>query len=227
MKRAFLTLLGIMMVFFGGLSLAFNLGLPLFGIPFATLSLWPLFVMGLGGFIVMLPLVIRERGMAALFPIGLPIIATGSLLLIGSVFRFWHVFEYLWPVEILSVAVGFVIAALYARTTWLLIPAILIGMNGAVMQFCALTGWWQMWSFLWTIEPLSIGLIMILTGLKVRSTVTAAIGATICGLSILAGAGMAISFSPFWRFANLFGAGVIVLAGALLLVNNLKTQTAQ
>jgi hypothetical protein len=37
-----------------------------------------------------------------------------------------------------------------------------------VLQFCALTGLWNAWAVLWTVEPLSVGLSLLAVSAKTR-----------------------------------------------------------
>ncbi|NIV37763.1 MAG: hypothetical protein GWN58_52620, partial [Anaerolineae bacterium] len=65
--------------------------------------------------------------------------------LLASVFNVWSVWAWLWPMELISLAMGFLFAAIYMRLIWLIIPATIIGLNGMVFQFCAITGLWHWW----------------------------------------------------------------------------------
>jgi hypothetical protein len=161
MNKRFSILLGAVLIVMGGLMLLFNLALPMLGISgwrWGVWRLWPMFVIGVGLLFVLTPLLVRgKRGLGGLFIPGMPTLVTGGILLFTSAFDVWGAWEWLWPLEVLAVAVGFLFASIYMRNIWLLIPAIIVGANGLLMQFCALTGWWSVWAVLWTIEPLAVG----------------------------------------------------------------------
>jgi hypothetical protein len=209
------------LIFFGGAALLLNTGFSFFGFHLAAWRLWPLFIMGLGLVFAIAPLLARNRpGLGGLFIPALPILTTGTLLAIGSLFQMWFVWTYLWPLEILSVALGFIFFAIYSRNIWLLIPALYIGANGAVLQFCALTGWWASWAVLWTVEPLCVGLMMLLIAFKSRSVVVMTVGLVISAFSLLAAASMSTLLveNNLWQFASSMGAVCFILAGSGLLL---------
>ena len=92
----------------------------------------------------------------------------------------------------------------------------IIGVNGLMLAFCNLTGLWSAWAILWPIEPLSIGLGLLILGVVNRSS-----GAKLAGLILtgVAGAGFFIaSFismfnDTFLRFAV---PGMLVICGLIL-----------
>ena len=216
---------GLFLVFFGGAALLLNTGFSFMGWQLSALRLWPLFIMGMGLVFAISPLVVRGRpGLGGLFIPAFPIMATGTLLAIGSFFELWNVWSYLWPVEILALAFGFICFAIYARNVWLLIPALFIGANGAILQFCAVTGWWSSWAVLWTIEPLCVGLMLLLIAWKSRSIAVMTTGLVISAFSLMAAAGMSTLVSGYWQFASTLGALCFILAGIGLLLAGNKTQ---
>ncbi len=175
--------------------------------------LWPLTVTGVGLCFVVPPFLVRgKRGLGALFIPGMPILTTGGILLLASVTNAWHVWGWLWPMELISLGMGFLFATIYMRNIWLLIPATIIGLNGMVFQFCAITGLWHWWSVLWVIEPLSVGLPLLLIGARRNIR-----GLTIAGL-ILSGIAaalfmlMLLVLGAWWPIA-LLGPGLLILGG--------------
>ena len=113
---------------------------------------------------------------------------------------------------IISLGMGFLFAAIYMRIVWLLIPALFIVLNGLAFQFCAITGLWHWWSVLWTIEPLSVGLALLVCGLVTRIS-----GVTLAGL-IVGGVGgslllMMLLILGAWFPLGLFGPGLLIVAG--------------
>ena len=204
------------MVFAGVLSV---LGIRLLGF---GLRFWPLLVVALGAALVAPPLRVKgQRGLGGLFIPGMPILATGGILLLASVFDAWGVWAWLWPLEVVALALGFLAAALYMGVVELIIPAIIIGANGVLFQFCAITGAWGWWSVLWTVEPLAIGLALLIVGVARRLPALTRVGiawwavAAACFLlmvAILAGGGLLRLFPP----AVLILAGMAVVGWGLL-----------
>jgi hypothetical protein len=220
---------GVALLLMGGAALAANLAVQFLGLDLLYLPwrFWPLVVVALGLFVVAVPFLARKRrGLGALFIPGVPILATGAILLFASVFHVWGAWSWLWPLEVLALALGMLFAAIAIPAYGLLIPAIIIGANGALFQFCAVTGWWGIWSVLWTIEPLSIGLALLTFGLIKRSTgvlVAAAVllglgGASLVGMTALAS--MVALWPGSWPL-NIVGPFGIMAAGLLLLVMGL------
>ena len=204
------------MVFAGVLSV---LGIKLLGF---GLRFWPLLVVALGAALVAPPLRVKgQRGLGGLFIPGMPILATGGILLLASVFDAWGVWAWLWPLEVVALALGFLAAALYMGVVELIIPAIIIGANGVLFQFCAITGAWGWWSVLWTVEPLAIGLALLIVGVARRLPALTRVGIAWCAVAaacfllmvtILAGGGLLRLFPP----AVLILAGMAVVGWGLL-----------
>jgi len=221
MNKRFSILVGVGLVLMGGLALAFNLIVPTLGLDmwhWGAWRLWPLIVVGAGLLFVVPPFLARgRRGLGGLFIPGVPILATGGILLFASVFGEWSAWEWLWPLEVLALALGFLFAAIYMRNVWLLIPAIIVGANGGVIQFCASTGMWESWAVLWTVEPLSLGLALLIISMVKRSAGLFIGGIVLCGLAGIALIGMTAVVPVYWLL-NLVGPVVFILIGLLMLV---------
>ncbi len=226
MSKRVSLVLGLVLIGVGGLALLFTLGGAIFGWHImAPWQLWPLLVIGVGLFLCIAPLRARgKRGLGALWIPGVPILATGGLLLIGSLLHWWEVWTYLWPTIVLGLALGFLLAAVYMRVIWLVIPGIIIGANGVLMQFCALTGLWGVWAVLWTIEPLSVGLALLVCWIQVRSRGLFWAGLILCGIAAALLLMMAAILN--WWVVGVVGPIVLVLVGGLLVVRALGRRAA-
>lgn len=171
-------------------------------------------------------LVQRRAGWGGMFIPGVPILATGAILLFTSVFDVWGAWRWLWPVEVWSLALGFALAALYMRNIWLMIPAIIVGANGLLFQFCALTGWWEVWAVLWAIEPLSVGVALLVVNVAKRQTGLLIGGLILCGVGAISMIGMT-AILPEWWLLNLLGPALLVGTGFLLLLTNARPRMAE
>ena len=229
MGSRFSFLAGITLILIGALSLAFTLVMPMLGWGvwmWGAWRLWPLLVVAGGLLFVVSPLLARgRRGLGGLFIPGVPILTTGGILLYASVLDAWQAWEWLWPLEILAVALGFLLAAIYMRSIWLLFPAIVVGANGALLQFCALTGLWESWAVLWPAEPLAVGLAFLIVNLRQRSKGLFVAGLIMCVIAAMGLIGMTAVF-PRWVLINALGPAVLLLVGLLMLVNSLVRRPA-
>ena len=224
MRRRLSILAGATLILLGVVSLAFTLFVPLLGASvwaWAAWRLWPLIVVAAGLLLVAWPLFVRgKRGLGALFIPGVPALATGAILLYASALDAWQAWEWVWPLEVVALAAGFLLAAVYMRAMWLLLPAILVGVNGLVFQFCALTGRWDLWAVLWTVEPLSVGLAFLVVNLKQRSPGLFVVGLVLCVVAALGLIGVTAVF-PGWVLINALGPGILLFAGVVMLVHSL------
>jgi hypothetical protein len=126
----------------------------------------------------------------------------------------WGVWAWLWPMLLISMAMGFLFAAVYMRLIWLLIPATIIGLNGLVFQFCAITGLWHWWSVLWVIEPLSVGLALLVIGVRRDIAGLRTAGLILSGLAAALFMLMLIVLGA-WLPLGLLGPGLLILVGLL------------
>jgi len=203
---------GLGLVFVGMISLAGNLFLRL-----EAWRLWPVVVvlLGLGltapgffGFI--------KRGFGSFFIPGIPLLTTGVILLAASLLHRWNIWAAAWPFEVLGLALGFTLAAIFMRLPALAIPAFILGANGFLLLFCNLTGLWQAWALLWPIEPLSIGLGLLVLAFFNRSHGTR-VAAVV--LMLVAGGGFFImSFISVFNYSILrFGAPLMLILTGIIL----------
>lgn len=227
MTRKLSVLLGIGLIALGGLALAGNLAFPAFGINFRWWEfwrLWPIVVLSVGLLFSAAPLLAREkRGLGALFIPGIPVLVTGAILLFCSLFNAWGAWSFLWPLEPLSLGLGFTFAALWMRSSGLAFPAIIIGLNGLVLAFCNTTGWWGTWSVLWAIEPLSVGLALLVLGVRKSNKAVVAVGLGFCGFAAVAAFGMSVlMLTGWWVFRYLWPLFFIFTGLAVILLGFLR-----
>lgn len=221
MQKISTILVGVLMVLAGMFTLAFNFIAPSLGISMGWLlpwRYWPMIILGVGSFLFLLGLLsIRQRGMGALFIPAVPLNMVGAILLYASVFDQWRVWSWAWSLVVLAVAVGFLLAMVFSRIIWYGIPTIIIGANALVLAFCAITGLWDWWSVLWTVEPLALGLVFLLISYKTHSSAMAVLGLVACvfaAFSFTVMTGLLIFGGWFFRLS---GPALLVLLGILLL----------
>ena len=216
------TLVGLSLVLFGAMLLTSNLLTATIGfrIPcFKIWRFWPAIVISVGMLMSATPLLFRQKsGLSTLYIPGIPILVTGLILFLASTLNHWGIWSLLWPLEVLAVALGFLFAALGTRQIGLGVPAIIIGLNGLVLQFCAITGFWGAWSFLWAIEPLAVGLVLLMFSLKHDSRPTMIVGISFCAFAAVALISMAVlTFTGWWAFRYV-GPLMLVAGGVLVLL---------
>ena len=218
-KNSFIT--GACLVLLVGLALVTNLVLPALGLKvpwWQVWRLWPVLILAIGLLINALPFLLRTRpGLGALFIPGVPILVTGGILLFCSLFDAWGAWSFFWPLEPLALGLGFAFATLWLRSAGLAFPAILIGMNALVLVFCNITGWWQAWALLWTIEPLALGLALLLLGVRRDNRTLVAVGLGFCGFSALAAVFMGILLLIGGWILRLFWPLILIFAGLAFL----------
>jgi serine/threonine protein kinase len=91
--------------------------------------------------------------------IGFNLLAVMAGLVTGG----WGTFGRGWPVEILLVGLILVAVMETTESIWLLIPTGIVLGNGYLFSFYALTEAWRWWAFLWPLEPLLIGGVILYT----------------------------------------------------------------
>ncbi len=230
MDKTLSSLAGIGLIVLGIAALAFNVlfsaVFPYFR-PWDAWQLWPLIVVGVGLFLAVLGLgAVRRPGMGALFIPATPILVTGGILTIASLFNPWQVWALLWPLEVLGVAGGFLLAAIFARNAWLGIPAIIIGLNGLVLAFCNTTGLWSAWSLLWAVEPLAVGLVLLLVAVKTHSLAVTIVGISFCAFAFLAFSGMTALLAFSGLLYRIGAPALLILLGGGLLLWSLAKRPA-
>jgi hypothetical protein len=188
---------------------------------------WPIFVVAAGLLFCLPPFIFSKvRGLSGLFIPGIPTLTTGILLFFASISGNWSIWAYLWPLEVISVAIGFILMAIFLKVPWLAIPASIIGLTGLVLQFCAATGLWSSWAVLWTVEPFAVGLPLLLIGMNKKIEGVKIAGIILCGFAGLAFAAMsALLVTSLW-ITRLIGPGIVLALGILLVLTALLKRSA-
>jgi hypothetical protein len=221
MEKRTSLLFGITLIVLAVLALAGNLFLKLGGsVVSVSGQAWPLIVIGAGLLFCLPPFIFSKvPGLGGLFIPGVPVLTTGLLLFAASMTNDWSIWAYWWPMEVIGAAVGFVMAAIFLRVVWLAIPASIIGINGLILQFCALTGMWEAWAILWTLEFAGVGLPLLFIGIARKIDGVRLAGIILCSIAAVAFAGMStLLASSMWIF-GVIGSGLVLILGVYLILS--------
>ncbi len=200
------------LILIGALSLAGNMLLKT-----EAWRLWPITVLLLGlGLTIPGFWGLRKRGLGSFFIPGLLVLTTGGLLMYCSLTGSWGAWAQAWPLEVIGLALGFGLAAFFMSVPALAIPAIILGANGLLLGFCSLTGLWQAWALLWPVEPLAVGLGLLVLSLY---NLSAGLRKAAMILFIIAGGGFFITslVSVFNNSVLRFAAPALLILTGLLL----------
>jgi hypothetical protein len=205
-ERLFNLIAGVTLLAIGVIALAGNVFLAT-----KAWKLWPV-ILVLAGIGLTIPgfFGISHRGFGSFFIPGIPVLTTGGILLYASLTNHWSVWAVAWTLEILALALGFALAAIFMRVPALAIPAFIVGINGVMLAFCAVTGLWESWAILWPIEFLSVGLGLLALGIANGS---AGVKTAASILFTIAGGGFFIS-----TFISTFNKGILKFAVPVMLL---------
>jgi hypothetical protein len=203
---------GILLLALGGVLTLLNLVAESAGLAISASRLWPVSIAALGLLCLIPPMFTpRRRGLTGLYLPGLPLLAVSILGMIGQVWPATWVWGHLWPLMILSVALGFFLMGRAFRSVWLILPAVIVAALGGSLLLTATTGAWWLWAGLWTLMPLSAGLILFLIGTQRRQPNLMMTGSSVVVTSIGVGASLLLAVSGHFN-------GVVLAVGASLAI---------
>ena len=98
---------------------------------------------------------------ATLYSVGAIVVVNMTLIWLSGIFG-WKIFGRGWPTELLAVSI--LLAGLMAALAnpWLIIPAGIVMGNGLLFSYYTLTGWWSQWKVFWPLEPILLGVCIIM-----------------------------------------------------------------
>ena len=108
-----------------------------------------------------------------------------------------NVYNVGWAFEIYLAAGFFTLLAWALYTPWLLTPAIIIFGNAVILSYCALTGRWQDWVFLWMFEPMIIAA-AVLIPLSLKKNMERGLYLTRAGSLLLTVLAVLLALSTCW-----------------------------
>lgn len=218
MQKQASLLFGLTLIVLGVLALGGNLYMQ--NVLDGDFRAWPLFVVGAGLFFCISPLFFRQvRGLGGLFIPGIPVLVTGGLLYAASIANHWALWGRWWPLEVVALGVGFLLAAFFLQVIWLIIPAFVVGLIGLALLFCALTDQWEAWAALWTVVPLSAGLPLLIIGVVRRLNGVKLAGLILTGIAGALFAALSTLLAATGGVIRLVGPAVIILLGGLMIVS--------
>jgi len=134
---------------------------------------------------------------------GAILIVFGVLALLGQLFRHFDFWGTFWPFIIVSFGLMFFVGMFLGgkSTAGLAIPGAIISVIGLQMFLQNLTGYWETWSYGWTVILFSVGLGIFIMGAYNGSAQTRASGVNVMKI----GAILFVIFGAF--FELLFAAG--------------------
>ncbi len=213
MKRNLLSLIiGVTLVLVGVISLLGNTLLKL-----EAWKLWPVVVVLAGlGLTAPALFAVRNPGLAAFYFPGLPVLTAGGILLYASLSGNWGIWAAAWTLIVLAVGFSFALAAIFMRVAALSIPAVIILVNGVMLGFTAFTGQWAAWLLLWPVEPLAVGIGLLILAYFTQSSGTRLAGVILC--AIAGGLFFVLSFVSIFNETALrfLMPGLLVLTGLIL-----------
>ncbi|MEM7035067.1 MAG: hypothetical protein AAF629_36350, partial [Chloroflexota bacterium] len=174
--------------------------------------LWPISIIAVGTAFVMTPIRYdHRRSLGGMFIPGMPILMAGTILFFASVFDNFDIWESVWPLMPLSLAIGFFFAGLRMRVAGLVFPTMIIGLISLALLFTAMTDLWEAWAVLWMVVPFSVALSLMVYGRKNRR-----LGMRLFAVTGVGFLGLSLLLSGWWVI-SLLVSSVFLLAGASLL----------
>jgi hypothetical protein len=163
--------------------------------------------------------------------VGLMILLLGAIFLlmnVGAIVPFVGEFlriGRLWPLLIIWASLWFYLPVFIwwerrAYNYGLTMPGTIILVNGLILLYCSLTRRWEDWSWLWTLEPLSVALGLLAMWLLGPKAPALAIAALIIGGVSLALMAIMVTLVG-GTIGGIVGAGLLVLLGLILLLRAL------
>jgi len=176
----------------------------------------------------------RNRG---LLYVGVLLVAFGIVFLIAQTAEVLlapgeghHGWRVMWPFLVLLVGLAFWLPLLIwwdrrRELAGLAVPAAIVTTNGLILLYQNLTGDWESWSYLWTMEPIAVAaglLVIYLLSNQARGVLVAA--------GILGGIGLLfflIFSSASGGLPGLVAPAALILAGILIAISGLRRRAEQ
>jgi hypothetical protein len=216
MNQKVSAMIGTMLILLGGLFLLVNVAFQAAGV--WVWQTWPLFIVAGGAIFILVPLFYRAQKWTGVFFIpGMPILTTGLLLLVSSVGNSWNIWGWGWALIILAVAAGLALAGFTTRILWMAVPAIILGATALILAYCAVTGNWSDWVWLWGLEVAAVGAMILAVGYLAKNMVVRTVGWSFIGFGAFAATIMMTLAGQNARTMTFVSAAILILGGIALI----------
>jgi len=144
--------------------------------------------------------------------LGSILLVVGILALLGQLFRGSHFWGNFWPFIIIGVGALFFVGMLVGgkSVAGLAIPGSIITVSGLMLLFQNLTGYWESWSYGWTVTLISVGLGIYIMGAYNGNAGARRAGARVMEIGLI----LFVAFGAF--FEMIFSAGRVRSLGSLI-----------
>lgn len=137
-------------------------------------------------------------------------LASWFLAGLGIELELWR----LWPIVFVLAALAFYVPIVIGwdnrnALRWLAVPGTILLANGLILLYTSLTDDWGAWGYLWTLEPLAVGVGLYSASLLGQRDQGAETGGMILG---------GISLVGFVLFGSLLGSGIVRIVAPLGLI---------
>jgi hypothetical protein len=222
MNQRVSAMLGTVLILLGGLFLLVNMAFNTAGV--WIWQTWPLFIVAAGTLFMLAPLFFRPQKWTGLFFIpGTLVLTTGLLLLFSSIGNHWNIWGWGWPLIIVALALGLILAALTTRIIWMGVPAILLGGTGLILAYCAVSGDWGAWVWLWGLEVAAVGFMILAVGYLAKNLIVRTVGWSFVGFGAFAATIMMAMVGQNSRPLTFVSAAILILGGIALIAGGLLT----
>jgi hypothetical protein len=222
MNQKVSAMIGTMLILLGGAFMLINMAIPAAGAWVG--QTWPLFIVTGGAMFMLVPFFFRQEKWTGVFFIpGMPILVTGLLLLVSNILNSWNIWDWAWSLLIIAIAAGLILAAFTTRILWMGVPAILLAATGLILGYCAVTGNWSNWVWLWGLEVAAVGIMIIAVGILAKNMVVRTVGWSFIGFGAFAATIMMALAGENSRYMTFVSAAILILGGIALVVGGLLT----
>jgi len=136
----------------------------------------------------------------------------------------------MWPLLILIVGLAFWLPILLwwerrVALAGLAVPGAIVTMNGLILLYQNLSGDWGSWSYLWSLEPIAVGVgLLAIYLLSNRARGVLATAAILGGIGLIF---FMIFASAFGGLPGILAPAALILAGILVAIAGIRRRTGQ
>jgi hypothetical protein len=215
MNQKVSAMIGTVLILLGGLFMLINVAYQATGT--WVWQTWPLFVIAAGTLFMLAPFFFRQEKWTGVFFIpGMIVLVTGLLLLVSSLGNVWKIWGWCWVLEVFAISAGLILAALTTRILWMIVPAVFLAATGLILAYCAVTGDWGAWVWLWGFEVAGVGFTILTVGYLAKDLVVRTVGWSFVGFGAFASTMMMALAGRDSRPMSYLSAVILILGGIAL-----------